>query len=51
MDKYHMPSKVGHEIIYQFPNFNGYTIEVWKWIGYFITHFIVDVITIHAGIY
>ena len=24
----HMPNKVGDEITYPFPNFNGYTIEV-----------------------
>ena len=28
------------EIIYPFPNFNGATVEVWKWISNFIPHFI-----------
>ena len=31
------------EITYPFPNFNGSTIEVWKWISNSISHFIVDV--------
>ena len=30
------------EITYQFPNFNGSTVEVWEWINNFITHFIMD---------
>ena len=33
------------EITYQFPNFNGATVEVWKWIRKFIPHFIEHVIT------
>ena len=41
----HMPSKMWDEIMYTFPNFNSYTIEVWEWISNFITHFIMDVIT------
>ena len=32
----HMPSKVWDEITNPFPNFNGVTIEVWKWIRNFI---------------
>ena len=36
------------EIIYQFPNFNGGTVEVWEWINNFIPHFTGHVI--HAGI-
>ena len=40
-----MPSKVGDEITYPFPNFNGATIEVDEWISNFITQFIMDVIT------
>ena len=28
-----------------FPNFNGATVEVWKWISKFIPHFMMDVIT------
>ena len=40
-----MPSKVWDEIIYPFPNFNGATIEVWKWVSNFIPHFIMGVIT------
>ena len=37
----HMPSKVWDEITYQFPNFNGYTVEVWEWISNFTTHVII----------
>ena len=40
-----MPSKMWDEITYQFPNFNGYTVEVWEWISNFISHIIMDVIT------
>ena len=29
---------VWDEIIYPFPNFNGCTVEVWKWISNFIPH-------------
>ena len=44
-----MPNKVWDEITYQFPNFNGATIEgatieVSESISNFIPHFIVDVI-------
>ena len=28
----HIPSKVWDEITYSIPNFNGCTVEVWKWI-------------------
>ena len=41
----HMPTKVWGEITYPFPNFNGATVEVWKWICIFIPHFIMDMIT------
>ena len=37
------------EIFYSIQNFNDRTIEVWEWIGNFIPHCIVDVITF-AGI-
>ena len=40
----HIPNKVWDEFTYQFPNFNGCTIEVWEWISNFIPHFIMDVI-------
>ena len=40
-----MPSKVWDDITYPFPSLNGYTVEVWKWISNYITHFILDVIT------
>ena len=30
---------------YPFPNFNGYTVEVWEWIRNLIPYFIIDVIT------
>ena len=36
--------KVWCEITYPFPNFNCGTVEVWKWIGNFIPHFIMDAI-------
>ena len=26
-------------ITYPFPNFNGYTVEVWEWMNKFIPHF------------
>ena len=41
----HMPSKVGDEITYPFPNINIYTIEVWECIRNFILHIIMDVVT------
>ena len=37
--------KVWDEITYPFPNFNGYTIEVWEWISNFIPHFAGHLIT------
>ena len=43
----HMPRNVWDEITYQFPNFNGATIDVWEWISNFIPHFIMNVITYH----
>ena len=33
------------EMTYPFPNFNGYTVEVWEWISIFIPHFAGHVIT------
>ena len=33
------------EITYPFPNFNGYTVEVWEWISKFTTQFLLDVMT------
>ena len=39
-----MPSKLGDEIIYSFPNFNGAAVEVWEWIRNISPHFIMDVI-------
>ena len=36
----HMSCKVWDEITYPVPNFNGCTVEVWKWISNFISHFI-----------
>ena len=44
-----MPSNVRDEITYPFPNFNGCTIEVWKWISNFIQHFIMGIITYKVG--
>ena len=40
----HISSKVWYEITYPFPNFNGCTVEVWKWVSNFIPHFMKDVI-------
>ena len=37
--------KVWDVFIYPFPNFNGATVEVWKWISNFDLHFIRHVIT------
>ena len=37
--------KVWDEITYPFPNFNGYTVEVWEWISNFIPHFTGHMIT------
>ena len=39
-----MPSEVWDEITYQFPNFNGETVENWEWISNLIPHSIIDVI-------
>ena len=36
---------VWNEITYPFPNFKCATVEVWKWMSKFITHFTVHVIT------
>ena len=33
------------EIIYPFPNLNGYIIEVWEWISNIISHFVMNIIT------
>ena len=37
--------EVCDEIIHPFTNFNGATVEVLKWMMYFIPHFAVRVIT------
>ena len=42
---HHMSSEMQDVIIYPFLNFNGATVEVWKWIRNFIPHFIMVVIT------
>ena len=39
-----MSSEVWDEITYPFPNFNGYTIEVWEWVSNIISHFLIDVV-------
>ena len=39
----HQPSKMWDEITWTSPNFNGCTVEVWKWTSCFISHFIIDV--------
>ena len=41
----HMPSIVGDEIIYTFPNLNGAAVEAWEWISNVIPDFTGDVIT------
>ena len=42
--------KVQAEIIYPFPNFDGFTVEVWEWVSNF-THTVLDMwILIHGGI-
>ena len=38
----HMRRKVRDENTYPFPNFNGYTAEVWEWISNFIPHIMID---------
>ena len=37
--------KIWDEITYPFPNFSGFTVEVWEWISYFISHSILYVIS------
>ena len=41
----HIPSKVYIGSAYLFPNFNDYTVEVWKWMNDFIPRSIMGVIT------
>ena len=38
----YMSSKLCDEITYPFPNFKGYTIEVWEWISNFITLYLAS---------
>ena len=38
-------NNVRYEIIYPFPNFNGYTMDDWEWISKFIPHITGYVIT------
>ena len=45
MDKWLHPYAVWDEITYPFPNFNGFTVEVWEWISNFILYF-----TGHVGV-
>ena len=40
-----MPSKMWDGITYPLPNFNGSTVEVWKWISHFISHIIKNVVS------
>ena len=42
---YYIHQNVWDEITYPFPNFNGFTVEVWQWISNFIPRFMMDVIT------
>ena len=46
----HTPNKMWYEITWTYTNFVGGTVRVWKWISNFTSHFILDVITSHAGI-
>ena len=39
-----MPDRMWDEITNPFPNLNGATVQVWKWIGYFIPHNLMGVI-------
>ena len=39
-----MPSRVQDEMTFLFPNLNGCTFEIWKWISNFIPHLIMHVI-------
>ena len=45
MDKWSHARKVGDEIHYPFPNFNGWTVGFLEWISNIIPYFIMDVIT------
>ena len=44
LKSYHIPSKIWDEINHPFPNFNGYTVEIWEWKSNFIPHILMDVI-------
>ena len=44
-----MSTKLWDEITYPFPNFISCSVEIWKRISDFITHFVMNVIVIHAG--
>ena len=41
----HIPSKVGDEITYPLPNFNGHPFEVWEWRSNFMPLFITNEMT------
>ena len=43
--KNNITRKLGSEITYPFPNIDCITVEVWKWIGNFIPHIIIDAFT------
>ena len=45
MDVNYIHYEVWEEITYPFPNFNGYTVEVWEWISNFILNSAGHVIT------
>ena len=45
-----MPSKVCDEITHLISNFNGRTVDIWKWISFLTTHFIIDEISNTYGI-
>ena len=45
MDKESHVYKMWDKITYLFQNFNGFTVQVWEMISYFIPYFTMDVIT------
>ena len=45
-----MPCKMWDDITYPLRNFSGATIEVGKWTSNLISHYVMDVITIHVGL-
>ena len=44
-----MPRKAYPQITYPFPNFNGYTVEIWERISIFLSHFTMGVLGIWSS--